>query len=318
MVNKPKRKLRRPTVPKKGQIALRKKVLTKKKMSYFPKYQTKNTLLMYGLIVVSLAVVMWIYSIQLIKYAVEISTAFLLVSFSLILLVAIIIIFLQRRLSNYSHPIWVITLGIIVSFVGFTLSASFQEMVKNAEEKHKLTLSLFNLSNDLVAQRDGLERTIFDFRTVLFDEHNDGNEKRKFYVRKQLSVYNESDVKPSSLDFEFYTQGGLMLNTTADTSSISEIYKDLTFQSTDPEEMLQSYSELISLYYQVDERVSFLSARYQYLRGEKSVSEINKHLKKSQKNNKDLALRLIDDLEKMTEEKYPEVNFKIDKKTLLE
>ncbi|MDO7486865.1 hypothetical protein Q5O89_15730 [Peribacillus frigoritolerans] len=60
-----------------------------------------------------------------------------------------------------------------------------------------------------------------------------------------------------------------MLNTTADTSSISEIYKDLTFQSTDPEEMLQSYSELISLYYQVDERVSFLSARYQYLRGKK-------------------------------------------------
>ncbi|MDO7486866.1 hypothetical protein Q5O89_15735 [Peribacillus frigoritolerans] len=126
---------------------------------------------------VSLAVVMWIFSVQLIKYAVEISTAFLLVSFSLILLVAIIIIFLQQRLSNYSHPIWVITLGIIVSFVGFTLSASFQEMVKNAEEKTKLTLILFNLSNDLVAQRDGLERTIIDFRTVLFDEHNNGNEK---------------------------------------------------------------------------------------------------------------------------------------------
>ncbi|MGM0890680.1 MAG: hypothetical protein ACQEW5_28085 [Bacillota bacterium] len=325
MVKKPNRKLRRPTVPKERRISFRKKVLAKKEVSYLPTNKTKKVIILVLFVLfIFLVLRMLITAFQLIKYGVGLSTAFLLISFILLSFVPIIIIFSQKRNRNYSHPLWVVSLGLFVTFVGFTLSGSFQEMIKKGEEKSILQNKLYTLIEESVVQRSGLERTLLDFRIALFEENNDTNEESKFYVRKQLSVYNESDIKNSIVsDFELasISHNNKELFTyihMADMGSVSAIYNDLTFKSNEPEEMLRSYTEIISLYYQVDERISVLNAQYQFLIGEKSSADIKNELKKGRKNNKNLALKLINDLEKLTAETYPKVNLKIDKNRLLE
>ncbi|MFD6440412.1 hypothetical protein ACFWDG_11505 [Peribacillus sp. NPDC060186] len=195
-------------------------------------------------------------------------------------------------------------------------------MIKNAEGNTKLLIRIVSLVEESKAQRSGLERTMLDFQTVLFEEHNEENEKKKFYVRKQLSVLNESEIKNSFVsEFEFFklTHMGVYPRIhIADMNAVSEIYKDLTFKSTDPEEMLQSNLEVISLYYHVNERISVLSGQGQYLVGKKSADAILKDVKKSRQKNKDEAMKLINELEKLTAEKYPKVNLKIDKDRVLE
>ncbi|WP_298469929.1 hypothetical protein [uncultured Psychrobacillus sp.] len=301
---KSKKKSQRLTAPPKKleQVSRKKKLLL--------------SVLYVGLILMIIRIVWFIRKSIDLGIGVEI---FLLVSIVILIIVIILIIHLEKKYPNYSHPFWVIFLGLVVTFVGFTLSGYFQEVVKKPEEKIKLQHSLYILIEESEAQKRGLERTILDFRT-LFEEDND--EKKQFYVRKQISVYNESDMKNSvASDFRFVARklnkGHFTYINIADMGSVSEIYNSLTFKSNDPEEMLQSYSELISLYYQVNERRSVLSAEYNYLE-DASSSDYKKDLKKSRKKNKDEALKLIDDFEDLISRKYPKVTLKVDKKSLLE
>lgn len=299
---KPKKKLQRQTAPPKKL----EQVLGKR-------------LMLSGLYVLLISPTL-IISAQLIQLGVGIDQAFLLVSVLIITIVFTLIVYFQKIYTNYSHPIWVFSLGLVVTFAGFTLSGSLQEMVKKSQEKAKIQHRIFILFRESEAQKSGLERTIADFQTVLF-ENNDENEKKKFYVRKQLSVYNESDIKNStSFDFELVTEHIELSqhSHTPDMSSVSEIYNNLTFKSNDPEEMLQSYLELIALHYQVAERTSILASQYRYLVEDESSAEISKQLKRAQKINKDIALKRINDLEELTSKKYPKVTLKVDKNRLLE
>lgn len=304
MIKESKKKLKKQAIPKKTL----KQVL-------------KKRLMLSGLYVLLISPALLV-SVQSIQLGVGIDQAFLILSIFILTVVFSLIVFLHKKYRDYSHPIWVISLGLVVTFVGFTLSGSFQEIVKNSQEKLKLQHRLYILIEESQAQKRGLERTILDLRTVL-EQKNDDNEKNKFYVRKQLSVYNESDMKNSTTpDFEFVnlTHNKEIYNHIhiADMGSVSEIYNNLTFKSTDPEEMLQSYSELISLYYQVNERNSVLTAQYRYLLGEESSADINKRLKKSRKKNRDEALALIDDFEDLISRNYPKVSLKVDENSLLE
>jgi hypothetical protein len=118
-----------------------------------------------------------IFSVQLIQLGVGLESALLSVSIVILAIGIIIIGFFKEKYRDYSHPIWVIFLGLLVTFVGFTLSGSLQEVVKKAQEKSKVEYRLKILIEESMAQRNGLERTILDFRT-LFEEDNDKNKKR--------------------------------------------------------------------------------------------------------------------------------------------
>ncbi|MGF9772368.1 hypothetical protein ABEX30_07935 [Priestia aryabhattai] len=110
-------------------------------------------------------------------------------------------------------------------------------------------------------------------------------------------------------DTEFST----LINNIGNTS---EIYNGLTFKSKDPKEMLQSYFELVSLYYQADERVSILSTELQYIT-DGDWKDAEKHLKKSRKENKKYARKLINETEELIKVYYPSIHMDIDEEKLL-
>jgi len=272
---------------------------------------------LYGIFYISYLIRISVLSFQ---YGQSLIMGFLTVSFVLLMLGSIFITILQRTNKNYSSPIWIVSLGLITTFIGFTLSGSFQEVVQDKKEKTKIIHRLYSLTEESKLQRDGIERTLDDFSTVLFEENNSNNEQTQFYVRKQLSVYNESDVKDilfSDFDIIDKNKGNREFSTLINnTGNISEIYNDLTFKSTDPKEMLQSYFELISLYYQADERVSILSMEYQYI-NDGDWKKAEKGLKKSRRENKEYALKSINKTEKLIKTYYPNINMDIDKEKLL-
>ncbi|MCQ6265595.1 hypothetical protein M1K46_07950 [Fictibacillus sp. WQ 8-8] len=263
-----------------------------------------------------------IVSVGLIKYGVGLSNALLSISFVLLVITGLSIGFLKGKFKNYSNPYWILILGLITTFVGFTLSGAFQEIVKDREDQSKLTHRLYALILESKQQRAGLGRTLDDFQTVLFEESKNNDEKEKqFYVRKQFSVYNESDAKDILLsDVRKYTikqndrefQDLLISNT----GTTSQIYNDLTFKSNNPEEMLHSYFELISLYYHMDERVSILGAELQYLAGQ-NWDKAKKDLKQRRRENRNFALELINESEETMKKQYPDTNIKVDKNSLL-
>lgn len=272
---------------------------------------------LYAVVFISYLIRISVLSFQ---YGQSLSMGFLTVSFVLLVLGSVFITILQRTNKDYSSPIWIVSLGLITTFIGFTLSGSFQEVVQDKKEKTKMIHRLYSLTEESKLQRDGIERTLDDFITVLFEENNSNNEQTQFYVRKQLSVYNESDVKDILFsDFDIIDKHGGDIEFSAlinNTGKISEIYKDLTFKSKDPKEMLQSYFELISLYYQADERVSILSSELQYIT-DGDWKNAEKDLKKSRKKNKEYATKLINETEKLIKIYYPHINMDIDKEKLL-
>ncbi|MGA6840592.1 hypothetical protein [Priestia megaterium] len=270
-----------------------------------------------------LSVTMTVLSFKLVKNGVIMSEALFGISFAVMTIACFLIALLVGVFKNYSHPFWILWLGLLTTFVGFTLSASFQEIMKEGEEKAKLNQKLYILAMEARLQRDGIERTLDDFRTVLFEKSKDSDKQKQFYVRKQISVYNESDAKNillSDLDIlqlnleEKDIKTMLLLN---DMGKISSIYDDLTFKSDDAEEMLQSYFELISLNYKLNERISILSAEFAYTRGD-SWKEVKKDLIKERKEDKESARNSINESEELMKTNYPNVKLKVDESKLLE
>jgi len=318
MLKGQKRKLRRGSkIPKRRRLLSNTIILEKKSESSLLKNK----------IFIALALVLLVLnmslSIKLIKNGSSLSGALFGVSFAVMIIACFLIAWLVGKFKNYSHPFWILWLGLLTTFVGFTLSASFQEIMKEGEEKAKLNQKLYTLAIEAKLQKDGIERTLDDFRTVLFEKNKDSDGQKQFYVRKQISVYNESDAKNIPLSdfdiFEFILEEKdiktmLLLS---DMGTVSSIYDDLTFKSDDPEEMLQSYFELISLNYKLDERISILTAESAYARGD-SWNEVKKRLIKLRKEDKESALKSINKSEELMKTNYPNVKLKVDKDKLLE
>jgi len=268
-----------------------------------------------------LSVILVIISSLIIGYGQKFSSALFSATLGLTGVVVVVILAIHKKGKDYSHPLWVVSLGLITTFIGFTLSGSVQEIMKDREEKHKLNQSLLLLQTELTIQKRGLEETIGDFYTVLFDASDGENQSKRFYVSKEPSVYSKSDTKSkilSELDLVGANQSTFELNEQMlSVGTVSEIYDGLTFQSNDPQEMLESYLEVISLHYEVRKQINTVSAQFEYLNGT-SWKKIKRDIEEDEQSFKEETIAAINKQIKLAAKKYPNVHIEMDPERLID
>lgn len=164
---------------------------------------------------------------------------------SLFLFIAtIIIIWIFKSYRSFSHPLWVLVLGVCTTTIGFTLSTSLQEYLDDIEDKQKLNDAIMLSLNIYQNERRTIQFLESQLEYGLFTKEPNKEENYLENVKKIRLNTNNLD----KVDAIFKDDSSNLTNLSSDFisdflygTSIKDLYKSLNLNSNNKDELITSY-----------------------------------------------------------------------------